>query len=274
MKIVFSKKCLEYGYGHIESPERIIKAYEILKENGYEFIEPEPAKEEDILKVHDISYIKLLKEGLIEDEDTPAYPNIYEYARLAAGGAILAAKINGFSLMRPPGHHAGRKGIALGAPTRGFCYLNNIAIAVKYLNKPTLILDLDGHHGNGTQEIFFGNPNVIYISLHKHPLYPGTGLYSEANCYNYPLDYGEEKYIKTLKKALEKIDMKKIEVIAVSIGFDTFIGDIASLGLNEKSFEEIGKILSSLNKPIFFILEGGYIGENIGKGIITLLKHF
>jgi acetoin utilization deacetylase AcuC-like enzyme len=274
MKIIFSKKCLEYGYGHIESPERIIKAYEILKENGYEFIEPEPAREEDILKVHDISYIKLLKEGLIEDEDTPAYPNIYEYARLAAGGAILAAKINGFSLMRPPGHHAGRKGIALGAPTRGFCYLNNIAIAVKYLNKPTLILDLDGHHGNGTQEIFFGDPNVIYISLHKHPLYPGTGLYSEANCYNYPLDYGEEKYIKTLKKALEKIDMKKIEVIAVSIGFDTFIGDIASLGLNEKSFEEIGKILSSLNKPIFFILEGGYIGENIGKGIIALLKHF
>jgi acetoin utilization deacetylase AcuC-like enzyme len=274
MKIVFSKKCLEYGYGHIESPERIIKAYEILKENGYEFIEPEPAREEDILKVHDISYIKLLKEGLIEDEDTPAYPNIYEYARLAAGGAILAAKINGFSLMRPPGHHAGRKGIALGAPTRGFCYLNNIAIAVKYLNKSTLILDLDGHHGNGTQEIFFGDPNVIYISLHKHPLYPGTGLYSEANCYNYPLDYGEEKYIKTLKKALEKIDMKKIEVIAVSIGFDTFIGDIASLGLNEKSFEEIGKILSSLNKPIFFVLEGGYIGENIGKGIIALLKYF
>jgi len=274
MKIVFSKKCLEYGYGHIESPERIIKAYEILKENGYEFIEPEPAREEDILKVHDISYIKLLKEGLIEDEDTPAYPNIYEYARLAVGGAILAAKINGFSLMRPPGHHAGRKGIALGAPTRGFCYLNNIAIAVKYLNKPTLILDLDGHHGNGTQEIFFGNPNVIYISLHKHPLYPGTGLYSEANCYNYPLDYGEEKYIKTLKKALEKIDMKKIEVIAVSMGFDTFIGDIASLGLNEKSFEEIGKILSSLNKPIFFVLEGGYIGESIGKGIIALLKHF
>ncbi|MCC6013792.1 MAG: histone deacetylase [Candidatus Verstraetearchaeota archaeon] len=274
MKIVFSKKCLEYGYGHIESPERIIKAYEILKENGYEFIEPEPAREEDILKVHDISYIKLLKEGLIEDEDTPAYPNIYEYARLAAGGAILAAKINGFSLMRPPGHHAGRKGIALGAPTRGFCYLNNIAIAVKYLNKSTLILDLDGHHGNGTQEIFFGDPNVIYISLHKHPLYPGTGLYSEANCYNYPLDYGEEKYIKTLKKALEKIDMNKIEVIAVSIGFDTFIGDIASLGLNEKSFEEIGKILSSLNKPIFFVLEGGYIGENIGKGIIALLKYF
>ncbi|RZN56538.1 MAG: histone deacetylase [Candidatus Methanomethylicota archaeon] len=274
MKIIFSKKCLEYGYGHIESPERIIKAYEILKENGYEFIEPEPAREEDILKVHDISYIKLLKEGLIEDEDTPAYPNIYEYARLAAGGAILAAKINGFSLMRPPGHHAGRKGIALGAPTRGFCYLNNIAIAVKYLNKPTLILDLDGHHGNGTQEIFFGDPNVIYISLHKHPLYPGTGLYSEANCYNYPLDYGEEKYIKTLKKALEKIDMNKIEVIAVSIGFDTFIGDIASLGLNEKSFEEIGKILSSLNKPIFFVLEGGYIGENIGKGIIALLKYF
>ena len=151
----------------------------------------------NILKVHDISYIKLLKKGLIEDEDTPAYPNIYEYARLAAGGAILAAKINGFSLMRPPGHHVGRKGIALNAPIRGFCYLNNIAIAVKYLEKSTLILDLDGHHGNGTQEIFLGDPNVIFISLHKYPLYPRTGLYSEVNCYNYPLDYGEEKYIKS-----------------------------------------------------------------------------
>lgn len=275
-KIVFSEKCLEYGSYHIESPERVHKAYRILKERGYEFTEPKPAEEEDLLRVHDISYLRLLKEGSIEDPDTPHYPNIYEYARLAAGGAVLAAKISGFSLMRPPGHHAGRHGAALGAYTRGFCYINNIAVAVKHLDKQTLILDIDGHHGNGTQEILLGDPKVTYVSLHRYPLYPGTGLYSEANCYNYPLeaDCGEEKYIATLKKALEKVDMGKVEVIAVSAGFDTFAGDLASLGLSEKSFMEIGEIIASLDKPTFFVLEGGYIGENVGKAIDALLKNF
>ncbi|MBS7660262.1 histone deacetylase family protein, partial [Candidatus Bathyarchaeota archaeon] len=123
-KIVFSKKCLEYGLWHIEGPMRVKRAYEILKDRGYEFIEPEPASEEDILRVHDPDYVDRLKMGLIEDPDTPAYEGIYEYARLSAGGAILAAMINGFSLMRPPGHHAGRRGAALGAHTLGFCYLN------------------------------------------------------------------------------------------------------------------------------------------------------
>lgn len=275
-KIVFSEKCLEYGSHHIESPERVRKAYQTLRERGYEFTEPKPAEEEDLLRVHDVSYLRLLKEGSIEDPDTPAYPNIYEYARLAAGGAVLAAEINGFSLMRPPGHHAGRHGAALGAYTRGFCYINNIAVAVKHLDRPTLILDIDGHHGNGTQEIMLGDPKVIYISLHRYPLYPGTGLYSEANCYNYLLDAdcGEKIYITTLKKALEKVDMRRVEVVAVSAGFDTFTGDLASLGLNEKSFEEIGKILASLNKPTFFVLEGGYIGENVGRAIDALLKNF
>ncbi|MCS7114969.1 MAG: histone deacetylase [Nitrososphaerota archaeon] len=275
-KIIFSGKCLEYGYGHIESPERVRRAYEILKEKGYEFIEPKLADEQDLLRVHEPEYIQLLKRGAVEDVDTPAYENIYEYARLAAGGAILAAETDGFSLMRPPGHHVGKYGAALGAYTKGFCYINNIAVAVKHLNKPTLILDIDGHHGNGTQEIFFGDEKVTFISLHRYPHYPGTGYYSEANCLNYPLsaDCGEEVYLKTLRDALNKVDVERFEVIAVSAGFDAFKGDLASLGLTEKSYGEIGKIIASLEKPTFFVLEGGYIGENVGKSIDAMLQNF
>ena len=275
-KIIFSEKCLGYGSWHIEGPERVRKAHEILKERGYEFLAPEPASEEDLFKVHDAEYVQLVRNGLAEDVDTPAYENIYEYARLSAGGAILAAKVNGFSLMRPPGHHAGRSGAALGAYTRGFCYLNNIAIAVKHLDKPTLILDIDGHHGNGTQEIFWRDEKVMYVSLHRHPHYPGTGYNSEANCLNFPLQAGcgDEMYLKTLNEALSKIDISKIEIIAVSAGFDTHAGDLASLGLTKNGYREIGKRIAALNKPTFFVLEGGYSGENIGKDIDTLLEAY
>jgi acetoin utilization deacetylase AcuC-like enzyme len=275
-KIVFSEKCLAYGSWHVEGPARVRKAYEILKERGYEFLEPEPASEEDLLRVHDDEYVLMLKKGLIEDGDTPAYENIFEYAKLSAGGAILAAEVKGFSIMRPPGHHAGRNGAALGANTRGFCYLNNIAIAVRHLGKPTLILDIDGHHGNGTQEIFFGDDKVMYVSLHRHPHYPGTGAVSEANCLNFPLwgDCGDEAYLETLDGALGTVDVGRFEVVAVSAGFDTHMGDLASLGLTEKGYREIGKRIAALKKPTFFVLEGGYVGEQIGKDIGELLKSF
>jgi acetoin utilization deacetylase AcuC-like enzyme len=250
-KIVFSEKSLGYGAWHIEGPQRVKNAREILKQKGYDFVEPVPATEEELLKVHDSEYIWNLKKGLVEDSDTPAYDNIYEYARLSAGGAMLAAKINGFSLMRPPGHHAGKSGAALGVHTRGFCYLNNVAVAVKAVGKPTLILDVDGHHGNGTQEIFQGDEQVVYVSLHRDPHYPGTGLRSEGNCLNFPLpaDCGEQ-------------------------GFDTYTGDLASLGLTESSYREIGKRIAALAKPTFFVLEGGYLGEKNGKDIDQLLRGF
>ncbi len=276
MKIVFSKKCLEYGSGHIEGPERVRRAYEVLKEKNYDFLVPEPASEEDILRVHDADYVRRLKDGFAEDADTPAYEGIYKYARLSAGGAILAAEVNGFSLMRPPGHHAGRRGKALGVGTRGFCYLNNVAIATKHMNKPTLILDIDGHHGNGTQEIFLGDEKVTYVGLHRYPQYPGTGYSSEANCMNFPLraDCGNEVYLKTLDEALSRVNMDQVEIIAVSAGFDAHAGDLASLGLTQTGFREIGKRIASLNKPTFFILEGGYSGENNGKDIDALLSTF
>jgi acetoin utilization deacetylase AcuC-like enzyme len=273
-KIVFSEKCLGYGQWHIEGPERVRKAYEILKQRGYEFLEPKPASEEDLLKAHDEEYVWNLKKSLVDDPDTPAYDNIYEFAKLAAGGAVLAAEINGFSIMRPPGHHCGKNGAALGAYTRGFCYLNNIAVAVKHLDKPTLILDIDGHHGNGTQEIFLGDKKVTYISLHRHPHYPGTGNISEKNVLNFPLwaDCGDDAYLETLDAALSQVDVSRFEVVAVSAGFDTHVGDLASLGLTEKGYREIGKRIAKLDRPTFFALEGGYDGEKIGRDIHELLQ--
>jgi acetoin utilization deacetylase AcuC-like enzyme len=275
-KIVFSEKCLGYGAWHIEGPQRVKMAHEILKEKGYDFFEPTVASEEDLLKVHEVEYIWNLKKGLVEDTDTPAYDNIYEYARLSAGGAILAAKVNGFSIMRPPGHHAGRSGAALGVYTRGFCYVNNVAIAVKALNKPALILDIDGHHGNGTQEIFQGDEKVVYVSLHRYPYYPGTGAYSEGNCLNFPLpaDCGEQRYLETLDEALGMVNVGKFEIVAVSVGFDTHLGDLASLGLTENSYKKIGERIAALKKPAFFILEGGYVGEKNGNDIDQLLRGY
>jgi acetoin utilization deacetylase AcuC-like enzyme len=275
-KIIFSEKCLGYGQFHIEGPERVRKAVEILKGFGYEFLEPEPASEDDLLRVHDVDYVWGVKKSMVDDPDTPAYDNIFEFARLSAGGAILAAKVGGFSIMRPPGHHAGILGAALGAYTRGFCYFNNIAVAVRYLNKPTLILDIDGHHGNGTQEIFLGDEKVTYVSLHRHPNFPGTGAVSEGNCLNFPLppDCGDEMHIETLDKALSMVDLDRLEMVAVSAGFDTHAGDLASLGLTQKGYREIGKRIASLKKPAFFVLEGGYNGENNGKDIDALSKAF
>lgn len=275
-KIVFSEKCLRYGSWHVEGPERVRKAHEILSGKGYVFLKPEAASEEDLLSVHDSEYLWAVKKGMVEDGDTPAYDNIFEYARLSTGAAMLAAKVKAFSLMRPPGHHAGKYGAALGATTRGFCYFNNIAIAVKSLGKSTLILDIDGHHGNGTQEIFQGDKHVTYLSLHRHPNYPGTGTASEGNCINYPLprDCGDTFYVKTLDKALGAVDVGRFEVVAVSAGFDTHDGDLASLGLTGKGYREIGKRIASLKKPTFFVLEGGYEGQNVGNDIDQLIKGF
>jgi acetoin utilization deacetylase AcuC-like enzyme len=164
----------------------------------------------------------------------------------------------------------------MGNYSRGFCYLNNIAIAVKAQGKPTLILDIDGHHGNGTQEIFEGDKSVVYMSIHRSPHYPGTGLTSEGNAINYPLpvDCGEEMFLNALQKALGEVDLSKFESLAVSVGFDTHAGDLASLGLETSSFGKIGKIIAQLKKPTFFVFEGGYMGEQNGYDLDAFLRGY
>ena len=274
MRIIYSPRCLEYGSPfHIEGPGRVRRAYEILRELGYRFVEPKPAREEDLLLVHSRGHVERIKRGNFFDPDTPAYPGIYEYARLAAGGAMLAAELEGFSLLRPPGHHAGRDGRALGAPTLGFCYFNNVALAVRKLDLPTLIVDIDGHHGNGTQEIFAGDPKVKFVSLHRAGIYPGTGWDSGPNFVNVPLDeVGDELYLKHLDRALRKVGAEECEVIAISAGFDSHAGDLSSLGLSTEGFRRIGERLAELEKPVFGVLEGGYIGENVGRDLHALLE--
>jgi acetoin utilization deacetylase AcuC-like enzyme len=275
-KIIFSEKCLGYGSWHVEGPERVRKAHDVLKERGYSFLVPQPASEEDLCSVHDHEYVWMVKKAMVDDADTPAYDNIFEFARLSTGGAILAADVKGFSIMRPPGHHVGISGRALGAATRGFCYMNNIAVAVRHLGKPTLILDIDGHHGNGTQEIFYGDEKVTYLSLHRHPNFPGTGIRSDLNCINYPLppDCGDAVYLEALRKALGKIDMTRYAVVAVSAGLDTHAGDLASLGLSAHAYNMIGQQIGALKKHTFFVLEGGYKGKDVGNDIDQLLKGF
>jgi acetoin utilization deacetylase AcuC-like enzyme len=274
--VVFSEKCLGYGAWHIEGPQRVKIAAEILRSKGYGFVEPTPATEEDLLLVHNFDYLWKLKKGLVEDPDTPAYDNIYMYATLSVGGALLASKIGGFSLMRPPGHHVGNNGAALGVESRGFCYLNNIAIAVKKLNKKTLILDIDGHHGNGTQEVFLGDDKVTYVSLHQSPNFPATGHFTERNCINFalPSDLGGKRYLEILDKALGMVDLGGIEQVAVSCGFDTHMNDLASLSFVEKDYWEIGKKVALLKKPAFFVLEGGYVGGRVGLDIDNFLRGY
>jgi acetoin utilization deacetylase AcuC-like enzyme len=276
MKIMFSEKCLEYSWpGHIERPERIGKALEQLRQ--YELVEPKPASQQDLLTVHSREYVDQIKNaqpGSYLDGDTPAPENIYEYALLSAGSAIMAAQNHGFSLMRPPGHHAGRNGRAMGAATLGFCYFNNLAIAVKKLDLPTLILDIDGHHGNGTQEVFQGDPKVTFVSFHRHPTYPGTGLTSQGNCLNFPLPYsaGDSLYLETLEQALSQVDMANVEVVGISAGFDAHQGDLASLGLTYEGYREIGRKVGALGKPVFGVLEGGYVGEDVGRDLHELIS--
>lgn len=276
-KIIFSKHCLEYACpASPETAERVGIAVRFLRSKKLEFIEPKPCSESDLLLVHSPAYVEAVKKGEIGDADSPTVDRIYEYAKLSAGAAIAAAKNSAFCLMRPPGHHAGINGAALGASTRGFCYFNNIAIAVRVLKKPTLILDFDGHHGNGTEEIFLGDKNVTYLSVHRSDIYPWSGKTSRQNCANYGLEDspGDEIYLNTLENALFSLNLAKFELVAVSAGFDTHKGDLATLGLSTKAFRMIGRLVGSLHKPAFFVFEGGYDGQTVGEDIYAFLRGF
>lgn len=272
MRIIYSERCLEFAEpGHPESPERVRRAAEYLRARGYDFLEPEPATEADLLLVHTPRLVASVRDRTFFDYDSPAYPGIYDYARLAVGGAILASQVGGLSLMRPPGHHAGRDFLG------GFCYFNNLAVAVRKLGKRTLIVDIDGHHGNGTQDIFLGDPQVVYVSLHRSPLYPGTGLSSVGNCLNFPLSArcGDKVYLETLDEALHQALSRgfKPEQLALSLGLDGYCDDpLASLGLSTQAYREIGRRLAGLKLPAFAVLEGGYLPELLGPNIAAFLE--
>ncbi len=263
MKVIYSETCLEYSQpGHPESPERVRSSYEHLK-SKYEVVKPEAAAEDDVLAVHTPDLVGLVRSGNFFDGDSPAYPKLYEHAILSAGGAIAASDfalkgIPAFSLLRPPGHHAGRNFLG------GFCYFNNIAVAVtRALNEveKIAILDFDCHHGNGTEDIFHGHENVLYVSLHQSPLYPGTGITSDLNCLNFPVRAGtdEDEYMDILAVALESVSNFDPGMIAVSAGFDTFKEDpITNVALEIETYGKIAQRIKALGRPVFSVLEGGY----------------
>lgn len=275
--ILYSPKCEEYGHGgQAESPDRVSRTHELLEREGFEFVEPEPASREDALTVH--------REGLVDqiashtlfasggsDSDT-----IYDYALLAVGGAMGAARLAlegqpAFSLMRPPGHHAATKSYG------GFCYLNNIAIAVQTSLdevERTAIVDIDCHHGNGTEDIFSGRAEVLYVSLHQSGIYPGTGEESHDQIRNFPLPAGTspERYLETLEAALEEVRDFEPGLIAVSAGFDTYKDDpLTNLGLEVDTYHEIAQRLARLGPPLFAALEGGY-SDRLPDCVLSFLQ--
>ncbi len=266
MKIFFSPKSLEYSYpGHPESSDRIKNTKDFLKKKNYTFTPPSPCTDEDILRVHNRNHLEAVKTGSFFDPDTPFLPRIYDYALLSAGGALEAVESSwqgetSFSLMRPPGHHATRDRVM------GFCYLNNLAIAVAFFleknpDKKVAILDIDVHHGNGTEDIFRNNQNVFYISLHQYPLFPGTGKESGKNFLNYPLPpgTGENLYLDTLEKACDHILQFNPALIGISLGLDTLNTDpLSTFNLSPDSYTKIAARISLLKKPVFIIMEGGY----------------
>jgi acetoin utilization deacetylase AcuC-like enzyme len=280
MKIVFSPECLEYGGGgHPESPERVKRIYEAIKDK-YEFVRPAPCSDKELELVHSKALIEKVRrqDPSVFDSDTPNYQGIFNYAKLSVGAAIRAMELalkreKAFSLMRPPGHHSGRDFLG------GFCYFNNIAIAVKKALErvgKAAILDIDCHHGNGTQDIFLGRPGVLYVSIHQSPLYPGTGLRSEGNCINFPIPphTGEREYLSVLEKAIKQIREFGPEFLGVSAGFDTYRGDpLTQMGLEKESYGRIGEIISGLGLPGFAVLEGGYSRE-IGECVRNFLNGY
>ena len=264
MKIFFSEKCLKYSQiGHPESPARVQSTYHFLKDKGYEFIEPKPCSDDDILLAHTSALLKSVMKEKFFDPDTPSFTGIFDIAKLSAGSAVDAAELclkgeKAFSLMRPPGHHATKKGLG------GFCYFNNIAIAslkVKKYAGRVAVIDFDCHHGNGTEDILLGRKDFLYLSLHQSPLYPGTGLAGRDNCINYPLppDTSPYEYLSAFQEGLKQVEKFDPDLLAVSAGFDSYrLDPITNLSLEKETYREIGSMLSDMKRPSFAVLEGGY----------------
>lgn len=252
----------KYGAsGHPEAPFRVSNSFERLKAAGLQPEKPPiAAGKPDVLRLHSSAHYDSVMQGTFSDADTPAYPKIGEIAMISLSGALSAAEsaaagTPAFSLMRPPGHHAGRERVA------GFCYFNNLALACARLGKRIAIVDVDVHHGDGTQELVLGNEKILFASLHQVPLYPGTGTASEKNCLNVPLPPGttEAPYLRELDRILDGVVQFQPEVLAVSAGFDTYKEDpIAGLRLDKGTYKRIGQRLAQTGLRRFAALEGGY----------------
>ena len=224
------------------------------------------------------------------DAGTPIMQGTWEASRMAANVALSAAQAiregerSAFALTRPPGHHAA------GDVFGGFCYLNNMAIAAQYLSDAGLrvaILDVDYHHGNGTQAIFYGRGDVFFCSIHADPNYAfphflgfadetGAGEGEDKNL-NLPMPAGTEwpHYSVALAKARERIEAFGPDILLVSLGLDTFIDDpIARFRLRSEDYLRLGEAIAAFGLPTLFVFEGGYNVEKLGVNTVNVLEGF
>ena len=291
------------GQGHPERADRVSAVIESLKKfKNKNLIWKKPSTfDRKLLEItHDNNYVNQVEKSFPEkglvflDGDTIVSPGSKQ-AALDAVGSIIAAIDgvqskefqNAFCAVRPPGHHAEKN------KAMGFCIYNNVAVGAQYLldkyklNK-VAIVDFDVHHGNGTQDIFYDNEKVLYISTHQYPFYPGTGGDDEKgkynNIFNIPLPAGttSEEYLNAYEFVLKKLKEFKPEFILFSAGFDAHENDpLAQFQLKSKDFYELTKRTLSLaksccNGKVVSILEGGYdlnaLKESVDYHVKSLLE--
>ena len=273
------------GDGHPEKIDRvtaIIDYFKKLNNKNLIWKKPSKYKRELLENTHNKDYINFVEKSFPQkglsflDGDTIISPGSKEATADAVGSIITAIDgvqnkefHNAFCAVRPPGHHAERN------KAMGFCIYNNVAVGAHYLlekykfNK-VAIIDFDVHHGNGTQDIFYDNEKVLYISTHQYPYYPGTGAEKEKgkynNIFNIPLPAGttSEEYLNAYEFVLKKIKEFKPEFILLSAGFDAHKDDpLAQFQLTSKDFYNLTKRTLNLAKlycegKVVSILEGGY----------------
>ena len=273
------------GDGHPEKIDRVTVIIDNFKKlDNKDLVWKKPSKfDRSLLEItHNSDYINFVEKSFPEkglsflDGDTIVSPGSKDATSDAVGSIITAIDgvqnkdfKNAFCAVRPPGHHAEKN------KAMGFCIYNNVAVGANYLiNKYKLkkiaIIDFDVHHGNGTQDIFYDNEKVLYISTHQYPYYPGSGTNDEKgkhnNILNIPLPAGttSEEYLNAYEFVLKKIKEFKPEFILLSAGFDAHKDDpLAQLQLESKDFYSITKRTLELSKQycdgkVVSILEGGY----------------
>ena len=273
------------GEGHPEKIDRVtavIENFKKLDNKNLVWKKPSNFEQSILIKTHTKDYIKQVnlsfpRSGLkFLDGDTVVSPGSKDATKDAVGSIISAIDgvkkkefKNAFCCVRPPGHHAEKE------KAMGFCIFNNVAVGANYLiekykYKKIAIIDFDVHHGNGTQDIFYNDKNVLYISTHQYPYYPGSGSEKENGKYNnvlnIPLEAGTtgNEYLNAYEKVLDKIKEFKPEFLLFSAGFDAHIDDpLAQLRLSSEDFYKITKRTLEVSKPfcngnIVSILEGGY----------------